>query len=1220
MGAKESHIQKSDSWKSTLKEKNSVKKGQRNLSTQSSSSKEFNSGVSNPLVRPPSSSIRCRETLEKQSEEPNKNAESLISVADQNDSFCAGSFSTANINNASRATTEAKYSIIEMEKRLHEGAPLVCRNETEPPKPMNVGNISPEENKTTSEVVIHPRDVGNEDQASGDEKHPECDILEVETPSDVESWSSISDNVVSPEAGGNIGAPAHPLNKVPEPRLPSLRAGSDSNDNVLPQNNDITDDDDDVLTQDGCHISGRQNSNKLIHTTNTTISNANSIDSNSVHGLARFPSQNIQCYLCGAPAEVFCCQQHDGANLRKECAADSIIVKKRSGSNHGMMCLSEPHTNNNRWNSESSVSTIITEAASSLLYDPCSVCNRAIDDVEHVHRCVECDFIVCPDCYDAEKVIHEHELRSFRRTSKSSIQDLTPLSNWSRKSGGNRIINNYVIIRQLGQGSYAKVKLVQNVHTGELFALKILRRPKQINLLNRVKPHSSDDDLLREVAVMKYIEHPNIVKLIEVIEDVEGGGRLYLIMEYCQRGPAHQLGNPPLPLETVRQFGRGILSGLVYLHSEFLYHRDIKPANCLVTSAGVVKLADFGTCNSRRHSTGMDGTPAFNSPEIIQGEDASGEIADSWAFALTLYQMASGTLPCEGMSAMGYRGFIRSKEPINIPLPSEHNSIDPPLHDLLSKMLNKDVKQRMMIAKAIYHPFFQLTDEEINSMHQKRSFDMPNTDSSCGPSESQPQQTLCSSAHGSSRVSRLYDRALKSVKCGRNLPEAFHGIKDIHLIHRKDLQAAEGIGSSGIPDGSIINSRLSTSSLCKPDTTDQQAESSQSIDLQLILDRIERQKRQNSQVLDLSNIQMGSPPALVNDVAPFTTRMRFVSNHLRSLTRINFAEFSQLKEISVICNALQRFPEEVLAAPHLVRLDLSHNGITEIPPLASAASLEQLNLHGNNISAIGLDYKTGQSVLAAPSLRLVRLSSNPILSLPMGLGTLRQLSLVLDAHPDLCAQWARIVEERSRSHAQPNLLFIVWDDYFPARVAGTDLPIWIASSNLQLYRLQTLQICECRHVVMFRSASPWFPIGRVTGEKLGKHFREIESFQLNARRRGRAVGDGFLGTEAASMAPPMTSLPSIVRFGALRYVKEYFFISDNEEDPVGGYCSLFNFISDTLRDREPIMFFMMCSHTNLQHTREIAVAALSEYLMTLLEHGTLKEQFDAVMASMRNFS
>ncbi|CCW65958.1 unnamed protein product [Phytomonas sp. Hart1] len=797
--------------------------------------------------------------------------------------------------------------------------------------------------------------------------------------------------------------------------------------------------------------------------------------------------------------------------------------------------------------------------------------------------------------------------------------ELTPLSNWSRKSGGNRIINNYVIIRQLGQGSFAKVKLVQNVQSGELFALKILRRLKPTTLLNRVKSHGSDDNLLREVAVMKYIEHPNIVRLIEVIEDVEGVGRLYLIMEYCQRGPVHQLGCPPLPLAAVRHFGCGILAGLVYLHSEFLYHRDIKPANCLVTNAGVVKLADFGTCNSRRHSTGMDGTPAFNCPEIIQVGEASGEIADSWGFALTLYQMALGRLPCEGMSALGYQSFIRSSESIYIPSPSSENTIDPSLHDLLSQMLNKDTSQRMMIAKAIHHRFFQFTPDEIHGMLRRRSEEeglFPEI--AGGMVEMQNQQTLCPSSNPS-RVSYLYDKALRSVKSGRNLSESFHGIRDINLIHRKDMQVAEGRDDGGL-DGLRGFTQHLRSFSGSSYATEHSGESAQSIDLSALLDRLEQQKRQNSQTLDLSNIQMEVLPSLLNDAAPFTTRMRWMLNHLKRLVNVDFSTFHQLKEVSIVCNHLEAFPDELLRTPHLVRLDLSHNSIPSIPSMASAIFLEQLNLHGNCIHQVGVEEGTGESVLHAPRLRLVRLTANPILALPTKLETLGRLSLVLDAHPDLSAQWAKMVEERSRSSAPPSLLIIIWDEYFPARVAGTEWPIWIASSNLQLYRLETLQVCECRHVVLFRGADSSFPIGRVMSEKLNKHFREIESFQFTLHGRNKMSQEGYVGIERASMAPYPASLPPIVRYAARRYVKEYFFLSDNEEDPVGGYCSLFHFICETLQKREPIMFFMMCSNSSLQHTREIAVAALSEYLMIMLGHGTLKEKFDAVMASMRNFT
>nr|CCC50003.1 putative protein kinase [Trypanosoma vivax Y486] len=394
--------------------------------------------------------------------------------------------------------------------------------------------------------------------------------------------------------------------------------------------------------------------------------------------------------------------------------------------------------------------------SSSLFYDPCEACNRVIDDMEVVHRCDECRLFFCDDCYGEKgPAVHKHNLREFRRRMNSSVTD-SSVVNKGRDREGNRLINDYVIIRVLGKGSNAKVSLVQHHRTGCFHALKILyrSRPGKGRLAFASKSTATDEDLLREIAVMRLVSHPNIVRLEEVIHDVESS-KVYIIMEYCSKGPVHVHGSPPLPPEKVYKYGHGILAGLLHLHAQFLSHRDIKPANCLVNADDVVKIADFGTSGYQGHSAKVYGTPAYNCPEQFLGVHTSNEVLDSWAFAMTLYQLSHGTLPYPVHTLGGFRSQILAETPI----PIDH-CVGDQLEDLLHRMLEKDISKRMLASEAANHPFFFTCVERPLNL-------LPVADS-----------TFDSSGED------LYERAQQMVIRGKNVGKCFHGMRSIQRMRR----------------------------------------------------------------------------------------------------------------------------------------------------------------------------------------------------------------------------------------------------------------------------------------------------------------------------------------------------------------------------------------------------------------------------------------------------
>ncbi|KAJ2084316.1 hypothetical protein H4R24_000109 [Coemansia sp. RSA 988] len=168
---------------------------------------------------------------------------------------------------------------------------------------------------------------------------------------------------------------------------------------------------------------------------------------------------------------------------------------------------------------------------------------------------------------------------------------------------GRKMINQYMIIRELGRGTHGKVKLAFDTASGEYYAIKIIDKESRGR---RLRPGPSNgrlrididkmEKVKREIAILKKCRHPNVVRLREVIDDAHAR-RIYLVIEYMDGGEIAWRDADHLPLMTVdraRSVFRGLVLGVEYLHYVGILHRDLKPQNLLCSKAGAVKISDFG--------------------------------------------------------------------------------------------------------------------------------------------------------------------------------------------------------------------------------------------------------------------------------------------------------------------------------------------------------------------------------------------------------------------------------------------------------------------------------------------------------------------------------------------------------------------------------------------------------------------------------------------------
>nr|XP_033954498.1 MAP/microtubule affinity-regulating kinase 4 isoform X1 [Pseudochaenichthys georgianus] len=205
-------------------------------------------------------------------------------------------------------------------------------------------------------------------------------------------------------------------------------------------------------------------------------------------------------------------------------------------------------------------------------------------------------------------------------------------------------VGNYRLLKTIGKGNFAKVKLARHILTGKEVAIKIIDKT-QLNPTSLQK-------LFREVRIMKGLNHPNIVQLFEVIETDK---TLYLIMEYASGGEVfdYLVSHGRMKEVEARAKFRQIVSAVNYCHTKNIVHRDLKAENLLLDADANIKIADFGFSNEFTLGNKLDtfcGSPPYAAPELFQGKKYDGPEVDVWSLGVILYTLVSGSLPFDGQN------------------------------------------------------------------------------------------------------------------------------------------------------------------------------------------------------------------------------------------------------------------------------------------------------------------------------------------------------------------------------------------------------------------------------------------------------------------------------------------------------------------------------------------------------------------------------------------
>ena len=311
---------------------------------------------------------------------------------------------------------------------------------------------------------------------------------------------------------------------------------------------------------------------------------------------------------------------------------------------------------------------------------------------------------------------------------RSTLKEISRLANNSKDIKIKNLItlvdskpeDNYSIKKRLGKGSFGNVYKVEHKVTKEIRAMKIIKNPLSVCV------NTLDKKFLKEIQVLKELEHPNIIKIFEyyideqyhyIVTELVTGGELYdTIIKF-------QKFNEKKAAYIMRQ----ILSALNYLHSKGIVHRDIKPENILVVRPDKnskklfnndeinIKIIDFGASNffkSNEILTLKVGSPYYIAPEVLN--KSYNEKCDIWSAGVVLYVMLTGNFPFIGMTQPQLYENIKSGHYKDSG--KEYEAISQKAKDLIKIMLELDTTKRPSASECLQNPFFSIINDKEDNM------------------------------------------------------------------------------------------------------------------------------------------------------------------------------------------------------------------------------------------------------------------------------------------------------------------------------------------------------------------------------------------------------------------------------------------------------------------------------------------------------------------------
>lgn len=289
------------------------------------------------------------------------------------------------------------------------------------------------------------------------------------------------------------------------------------------------------------------------------------------------------------------------------------------------------------------------------------------------------------------------------------------------------LLSKYFVGREIGSGGCGVVRLVYNLKTTEMFAMKIIKKEMNTMVKNRDDINAK---IINEVNIMRKINHVHVLGLIDSFETYSN---VIIVMSYLQgrdllyRITQHNPKQRYLNEKDAKFMFMQICMGLKYLHDEKITHRDIKPDNILLVDNNddpIVKISDFGLSKIIAQADMMTvcGTQLYVAPEIMKNRGAYTNKVDIWSMGCLLYAMLSGAVPFS--DAYAPPDLITQIKNAKYSFDSAvWKKVSLSAKNLISKMLQKDPKKRLSIDEILSHEWFKcaMTRRRLETVYRRNS-------------------------------------------------------------------------------------------------------------------------------------------------------------------------------------------------------------------------------------------------------------------------------------------------------------------------------------------------------------------------------------------------------------------------------------------------------------------------------------------------------------------
>lgn len=257
--------------------------------------------------------------------------------------------------------------------------------------------------------------------------------------------------------------------------------------------------------------------------------------------------------------------------------------------------------------------------------------------------------------------------------------------------------NRYELLEKIGEGGMSYVYKARCQILDRIVAIKILKEEYS-------NDHAFVNRFRTEAMAAARLSHPNIVNIYDVGEQ---GDVYYIVMEYVEGKTLKELiaEESPLPVGRAIDIAVMICDGIQHAHEKGIIHRDIKPHNILITTSGMVKVADFGIAQAISKKTITFGGNIVGSVHYISPEQAKGEpltiATDIYSLGCVLYEMLTGKPPFDAES------------PVTVALKHIHDDITPP------RKINASIP--MALEGIIYRAMEKLPEKRFDSAEKMRN-------------------------------------------------------------------------------------------------------------------------------------------------------------------------------------------------------------------------------------------------------------------------------------------------------------------------------------------------------------------------------------------------------------------------------------------------------------------------------------------------------------------